>query len=234
MADDLQMEDLESSDVPLGSTESTRSSPSAAHNISDAATDFSGHSVNGSCPSTPMATDNLNMAPDMQNVRVYHPYDIEEPDDEPDPAVQRLDLQRLPSLPDHFEGWQRELIEYMNGLDKDPSKIIVSRPMAAPKRGQKRKPSNMFGAGYHPSHYPCSPFKTEQGEELMSVPGLCSKRRRRRSKLPDDSMKATQSVSLHDFREDEGNCSSSSDPWSTDSSAEAMHESAIDDEMDID
>lgn len=230
MADDLRMEDLESSNVPLRSTESTRSSPSAAHDISDARTDYSGHSLNGSSPPTPMA-DDLNMAPEMPDVRVYHPYDIEEPDDEPDPAVQRLEL---PSLPDHFEGWQRELIEYMNGLDNDPSKRIITRPLTAPKRGQKRKPSSMPETGYHSSHYPCSTFKTGQGEEPLSVPGLRSKRRRRRSKIPDDSMKAAQSVSLYDFREDAGNFSSSSDPWSTDSSAEAMHESAIADDMDID
>lgn len=231
MADDLQMHDLESFNVPLGSTESTRSSPSAAHDIFDAPTDYSGHSLNGSNPSTPMAADDFDMAPDMPTIKVHHPYDIEEPDDESDPAVQRLEL---PSLPDHFEGWQRELIEYMKGLDNNPSKQIIYRPLTAPKRGQKRKSSSMPGAGYHSSHYPCSTFKTGQGEEPLPVPGLRSKRRRRRSKVTDDSMKATQTVSLHDFRDDADNWSSSSDPWSTDSSAEAMQESAMADDMDID
>ncbi|KAJ5639394.1 uncharacterized protein N7484_007256 [Penicillium longicatenatum] len=230
MANDIQMEDLESLNISLGPTESTRSSPSTTPDISDSRTDYSEHSLNGSGPSTPMATDNLNIPPEMPNVKVYHPYDIEEPDDEPNPAVQKLEFQ---CLPDFFEGWQRELIEYMNGLGNDPSKQIISKPLTAPRRGQKRKPSSMSGTGYHSSHSPCSTFKTGPGEEPMSVPGLSSKRRRRRSKIPDDSMKAAHSVSLHDFREDRVNGGSSSDAWSTDSSAE-MYESAIVDDMDLD
>ncbi|KAJ6114671.1 hypothetical protein N7486_000449 [Penicillium sp. IBT 16267x] len=231
MADDVRMEDLRSPNIPLGSTESTRSSPSAAaHDIFDAPTDYSEHSLNGPAPSTPVAADNLNMAPDMLNFKVYHPYDIEEPDDEPD-AIQRLEL---PCLPDYFERWQRELLEYMNGLGNDLSNQIISRPLTAPKRGQKRKTSSMPGAGYHSPHSHCSTFKAGSGEEPVSVPGLCSKRRRRRSKVPDDSMKAGHTVSLYEYRDDGGNGSSSPDPWSTDSSAETMHESAIADDMDID
>ncbi|KAJ5623245.1 hypothetical protein N7490_011850 [Penicillium lividum] len=228
MNDDLQIEDLDSSNVTVASTESTRSSPAAPTNT-DAPTDYSGHSLNGSGPSTPTATDYFNTAPDMSSVKVYYPYDIEEPDHEPDPVVQRLEL---PRLPDSFEGWQRDLLDCMNGMGND-TPDTVSNPLMGPPKGQKRKPGSISGVGYQSSHSH-STLNTGPGEKPLSVPGLGSKRRRRRSKLPEDHMKAGYSASLHEVREDGDNRSSSSDLWSTDSSADTMHESAVADDMDID
>jgi hypothetical protein len=190
--------------------------------------DGSGHSVNESGPSTPLHTTN--------NVTVK-PYAIEEPDDEPDeepdddpaPIAQK----ELPCLPDNFERWQRELVDYMNDL-KSATDVATDSSHAwahqsSPKRGKKRKPT---GPGHlHPlnSH----PFKPRSRSQETRSTGLYPKRRRR-SKHP----KEDGPVSLHDFRETreaQSSTSSSSDLRSTDmSSTETMNDTPLSDEMDID
>ncbi|KAJ5918077.1 hypothetical protein N7454_010452 [Penicillium verhagenii] len=224
------MEDLEASNISFEPNNSAQSSPFVTtDDASDSPTDYSGHSLNESGPSTPMTADCLDTAPEIPNINVYYPYDIEEPDDELDTAAQKL------GLPDSFERWQRDLIEYMNDLGNSPPKRNIPRPLMGPMRGQKRKSGGMSGAGYHSSlHTQHSIPKAGPGEGPISVPGLCPKRRRRRSNPSGGFMKPLHSVNLDETHENGGDGSSSSDQWSTDSSSDTTHESSLADEMDID
>ncbi|KAJ5816476.1 hypothetical protein N7447_008709 [Penicillium robsamsonii] len=109
------------------------------------------HSTDDSGPSTP-TQDTHPFDDSNDNIRVIKPYDIEEPDDELESSVQKVD--RL-CLPDRFERWQRDLTDYLDDMDDQPvgSNRNAIRPMR--KRGQKRKPaySTLATQQYNP------PFK---------------------------------------------------------------------------
>jgi len=166
-------------------------------------------------------------------IEIFRPYDIEEPDDQPESIAQRPEL---PRLPDSFERWQRDLTDYMNGIGHSSDKEFTAKMPPAQRRGRKRKSPNISGSGHvqnSSSHRSCS--RAMSDEQQAPVPGLGFKRRRRRSKLPSDAAKATRTASLYDFRETCSIGSSSSDPHSTDaSSAGTPDECALTDEMDID
>lgn len=205
---------------------------SLSKNATDIATDSSSHSVNDSGPSTPTHENLPDHTSDTAEIKPLRPYAIEEPDDEPEPLVQRR--LGLPCLPDYFERWQRELVDSIDDMEDkattNPS--AIGKPI--PKRGLKRKPIGPVGAGYsHPgSHRSKSKAKLE--DYALPACGFNPKRRRRRSKALEDTTKNSPSVSLHDFRETRANESSSSDLQSSSSSVGAANESALADEMDID
>lgn len=231
MTDDLHIENLDCKEQ-TGSNSSVQ--PGDIHDTSDAPTEGSGYSLNGSGPPTPMTDDPPKMAPEESDIKIYLPYDIEEPDDDIDTTARRLDL---PYLPDTFERWQRDLVDCVDSVDDStPTHAPTNRHFVNPRRGQKRKSAIApAGSGYHsgpPLHRSKSNIKP--GEEAVPAPSLSPKRRRRRSKLTDDSTKVTQVVSLHDFRDTEINESSSSDLWSTDASADTTHDFAVTDEMNLD
>lgn len=198
-------------------------------NIADVKTDGSGCSFNDSGPSTPVHEHTSSRATEEDHGKAVQPYDIEEPDDEPEPAVQRLEL---PRLPDNFERWQRELVDYMDGLGSQSNKASISKLHASQKRGQKRKSTVPMSSGnQHSSQSHRSKSRTRINESALHVPGLSSKRRRRRSELPGETARNARPVSLDDFREARRDGSSSSTGAS---SAETVDESAVADEMDID
>ncbi|KAJ5692494.1 hypothetical protein N7462_001917 [Penicillium macrosclerotiorum] len=198
--------------------------------------DGDGQSLSDSGPPTPMdkskpeAEHVANERSYFTNTKVIRPYAIEEPDDEPVPPVQRLEL---PCLPDCLERWQRDLLDRMNDLNDDAAKSHSSKLRASPKRGQKRKPGNLTSSSsYTWPHRFKSNARLE--DPALSIPGLSPKRQRRRSKIVGDAARADQSPSLNDFREPRSNGSSSSDLPSTASSAAMSNDSALTDEMDID
>lgn len=199
-------------------------------NIADANTDGS---FNDSGPSTPIHEHPPSRATEGDHDKAVQPYDIEEPDDEPEPAVPRLDL---PRLPDNFERWQRELVDYMDGLGSQSNKTSISKLHASQKRGQKRKSTVPTSSGNQQSSQSHrSKSRTRINESALHVPGLSSKRRRRCSKLPGETARNARPVSLDDFREALCDGSSSSENPSTGaSSADTIDESAVADEMDID
>ncbi|KAJ5115892.1 hypothetical protein N7456_000240 [Penicillium angulare] len=170
------------------------------------------------------------MAPEQSSMKTYQPYDIEEPDEDVDATVRRLDLR----LPDSFERWQRDLADHVD--DGTSAHAPLAKQVSSPRRGQKRKSTSApAGAGHcstSPSSYRAKPGSLD--DDALPVPGLNSKRRRRRTKLVDDSAKMAPVVSLHDFRDPEMNESSSSDVWSTDESADTMHDYTATDDMDLD
>lgn len=207
--------------------------PLSTNNIADAKTDGSGCSFNDSGPSTPVHEHPPSPVTAEDNGKAIQPYDIEEPDDEPEPAVQRLDL---PRLPDNFERWQRELVDYMDGLGSQSNKTSISKGHASQKRGQKRKSTAPASSGNQHSSQPHrSKSRTRINESALHVPGLSSKRRRRRSKLPGENTRNARPVSLDDFREARCSGSSSSEnPSTCASSTDTIDESAVADGMDID
>ena len=239
MAEDVRMEEQGSSGVSPKSLYSARTSPCATTDIlHDGSTDSSENSPNGSRPTTPKASPIPNVVPESINGNIYHPYAIEEPPDDDDgdeklsSSVRRLEL---PCLPDSFERWQRDLVDYMDGLGDGTSKSLAARPYEGQARGQKRKSANTAGVGQNCApQFPFSKLKSRTGEPPFPVPGLTTKRLRRRSKLPGDAIKPAPRTSLHDFREAEPNRSSSSEMGSTDSSTDTVDESAVVDEMEID
>ncbi|KAJ5153104.1 uncharacterized protein N7482_009582 [Penicillium canariense] len=189
------------------------------------------HSQNGSAPSTPGPEDLLDQISDTTEVKVLRPYAIEEPDDEPVPAVQR---RGLPCLPDCFERWQRDMVV---GMDDMADKVVTSpgvKLSPTPKRGQKRKPPGSAGAGHSHMGSNRSKSGTRLDDNAAPVPGISPKRRRRRSKPSGNALKISHPVSLNDFRETRANESSSSDLQSSGSSVDTANESALADEMDID
>lgn len=235
MAEDLSMEGTDSS-IPLNGASAIPKSPpfSAKDKPADVRTDGSGHSLNDSGPSTPVHETPSNQSAESNKGNVFQPYAIEEPDDEPEPAGPKREL---PCLPDYFECWQRELVDSMHDLGSRANKAATAtaKPHQNQRRGQKRKPANSTGALHNSqSHRPKS--KTRLEEAPLHVPGLGSKRRRRRSKLPGDAAGNNgRPVSLHHFRETCSAGSSSSDPHSTGtSSTDTVNETAVADEMDID
>ncbi|CAI7577330.1 unnamed protein product [Penicillium glandicola] len=162
------------------------------------------HSMDGSGPSTP--TRDTAPFEYSDDIRVIKPYDIEEPDDELESSVPREDLL---CLPDRFEGWQRDLTDYLDELGHQPvgsnSNAIPSMQM----RGQKRKPTR-------------NTFATQQ----------CSPHFRRRRASAETQPKVH---SFGGFREVNANESSSSEAASIDMNGDdTMHDSAMGDEMDID
>lgn len=169
------------------------------------------------------------------HVKIYRPYDIEEPDDDAAPGIQGLEI---PSLPDYFERWQRDFANDIDGTQSDPSEYATSQLHVDSKRGQKRKPTSSAGLDYgSASPWQCSrPGIRPRDEGVSSRCRPAQKRRRRRSRLGNDPMKAAPVQSLYEFRDTQLNESSSSDYWSTetDGSADSMQDSATTDDMDID
>jgi hypothetical protein len=232
---DLHMDDVENAS-PLHEAPELSTPFTAANTAADAATDGS-HSLNGSGPSTPihLHEDVPSTFADLEDAKstIFRPYDIEEPDDEPEPIAQRPEL---PCLPDSFERWQRDLTEWMDGMNHFSDKKSTVKIPPGQRRGQKRKSPSISGTGHvqsSPSHR--SKSKAMLDDQRAPVPGLSPKRRRRRSKPPEDASKATRTTSLYDFRETGSTGSSSSDLQSSDaSSTDTLNEFALTDEMDID
>lgn len=215
-------------------------SPFSCHPCSSAdkgagvATDSSSHSVNDSGPSTPTHENPPENMSDISEVKVLRPYAIEEPDDDPEPPVQRR--LALPCLPDYFEIWQRELIDRIDDMDHADGKAVTkssAKLSPVPKRGQKRKPIGVASAGDSYTAIPGSKCRAKLDDSALSLCGLSPKRRRRRSKAQEERPKDPHSTSLHDFRDPRVNQSSSSD-WQSSSSADTADDSALVDEMDID
>ncbi|KAJ5111263.1 hypothetical protein N7532_001798 [Penicillium argentinense] len=231
MTEDFVMEDGDTSSAPYVNTGLLRSQFStSADDVANK--DGSGHSLNDSGPSTPTHGDG-DQCQDTMSPLTLHPYAIEEPDDEPKSVDQRPEL---PSLPDHFEQWQRELKDSVCNLESELQKIIRgTKSSSTPRRGQKRKSAHATGAIHCPI-MPSNQAKSKQklNEPTMTVPGLSSKRRRRRSRPAADFDQATRTASLYDFRETQVNDSSSSDQPTTDTSADTTNESVFTEEMEVD
>lgn len=236
--EDLSMEDVENTSPQQKAPETSQYSPfMTANTAAYAPTDVSGHSLNGSGPSTPTHAG-ISSAPrvaDIENItnETFRPYDVEEPDDEPESITTRREL---PCLPDSFERWQRDLTDWMDGMGHTSEMKPTVKMPSCQGRGQKRKSPNTTGSAHllgSPSYRTKS--KSIVDEHRVPVPGLSSKRRRRRSKLSEDAAKSTRTASLYDFRETDSTDSSSSDQHSTDASAtDTANEPILIDEMDID
>ena len=233
---DLSMEDVEITGPLHEAPDSPQSSPVlTAHTATYPPTDVSGQSLNGSGPSTP-THEGISSAPKVADIEdaaneIFQPYDIEEPDDEPESITTRTEL---PCLPDSFERWQRDLTEWMDSIGH-PSDIkpTVKLPPSH-GRGQKRKSPIFSGSGHVKSSPSRTISKSMVDEQRMPVPGLSPKRRRKRNKLSDDAAK-TRTASLYEFRETGSTDSSSSDLHSTDEySTDVPNEPILTDEMDID
>ncbi|KAJ5296792.1 uncharacterized protein N7443_007685 [Penicillium atrosanguineum] len=235
--EDLSMEDVESTS-PLHEVPEVLQSPpfSTTNTATYPPTDVSGHSLNGSGPSTP-THESISSAPKVADIEdaaneIFQPYDVEEPDDEPGPIPTRTEL---PCLPDSFERWQRDLTEWMDGIGSSPNiKPTVKMPPSQ-RRGQKRKSPNVGGSGHVQSSPSRTKAKSVLDEPRMPVPEPSPIRRRKRNKLSDDAAKSTRAASLYDFRETDSTDSSSSDVHSTDDySTDVPNEPTLTDEMDID
>jgi hypothetical protein len=194
-------------------------------------TDESGHSVNDSGPSTP--TNDIdsfegNISHGSDDSRVIRPYAIEEPDDAPEATLPRHDL---PCLPDLFERWQRDLRDYMNGLNVQPDNSNTVKQPTMRKRGQKRKPASTARS----THLYCDPNssrrRTSSVEPQQQIHDHSRKKRRGDS---EGSRSHHHTDSFRKFREPKMTESSSSEAQTPDlSSAETLNDSAAD-EMDID
>ncbi|KAJ5377609.1 uncharacterized protein N7496_005018 [Penicillium cataractarum] len=207
---------------------------SSPANGAGVATDSSSHSVNVSGPTTPTHENLPENMSGMSKIKALQPYAIEEPDDDPEPPVQRR--LELPCLPDYFEVWQRELIDRIDDMDDADDKAVTkssAKLSPIPKRGQKRKPLGAASAAdYHTGSYR-SKSRAKLDDPALPICGMSPKRRRRRSKVPEESPKSPHPISLHDFRDTRVNQSSSSDLLSS-SSTDSVDDSALVDEMDID
>ncbi|KAJ5711704.1 hypothetical protein N7488_005860 [Penicillium malachiteum] len=198
---------------------------------SGAATDSSGYSLNCSCPSTP-TDSNFTMASETPYIKIYQPYDIEEPDDNSDlnVAAQRVELL---SLPDGLERWQRDLMHCMDDSGNEGPEDHHPNPSSLfglQIRGHKRRNPSFLVAEHEPRYQDLRPMpQVKSDNRPVSAPGSSHKQRRKRNKVIDDSNKVTPMVSLYDFRDTQVSPSSSSDLSSADDSADA-----IADEMDID
>lgn len=226
------MEGTASSDQPKPADPHSCSPCSPTNNKADVATDSSSHSVNDSGPSTPTIENLPETMSGTAGVKVLRPYEIEEPDDDPAPPVQRR--LGLPCLPDYFEIWQRELADRIDDLDNQVETSPRTKLSSIPKGGRKRKPIGAAGAGdYSPTGSHRSKSKAKLDDPALPGCDLNPKRRRRRSKLTEEMDKGPHTVSLHDFREAGANESSSSDLQSS-SSVDTTDDTALADEMDID
>lgn len=229
MAEDLPTEEANASEFVPRKPELSNSPTFASPNIStDMQTEGREDSPNESGPSTP-THEHLPSGQTTDSIHgtIFRPYAIEEPDDELAPTARRLEL---PCLPDYFEHWQRELMESIHDLGNERTKARHLKVSQSQGRGLKRKSTNSVITGDAQYSTSCqSKSKTRTDDTPLHVPGLSSKRLRRRSRQPGDI------VSLHDIREARGDESSSSDLDSTGtSSPDTMDESAIAEEMDID
>ena len=229
MPENVSMEGITPSDFPHEQLFEPSSFPTSSTNdVTDSHTDGSGWSLNDSGPSTPTHDHMASQSTRIGGLDVFHPYAIEEPDDEQDSPS---DKPEPPRLPDYFETWQRDLADHMDDLGCESDLSSGANTSNGCTRGQKRKPGSQGGALHHHS----SKSKIKSTETQVSGPGISPKRRRRRSRNPGDAAKKGHPVSFHDFREAQRSGSSSSELRSTDeSSPEAMNESAITDEMEID
>ncbi|KAJ6111820.1 hypothetical protein N7523_007881 [Penicillium sp. IBT 18751x] len=233
---DLSMEDVESTGPSHEAPDGSQSPPTLdAYTATHPPTDVSGHSLNGSGPSTP-THEGISSAPEVADIEdtaneIFRPYDIEEPDDIPVSITTRTEL---PCLPDPFERWQRDLTEWMDGMGRSSD---INPPVKLPPnqgRGQKRKSPIFGGSGHVKSPPSCTKAKSMLDEQKVPVPGLSPKRRRKRHKSSADAAK-TRMASLYDFRETGSSDSSSSDLHSTDGySTDVPNEPILTDEMDID
>jgi hypothetical protein len=232
MSDELLIEGIASSHQLNNPADPLACPPcSSTDNTAGAATDSSSHSGNDSGPSTPTHENLPETMSGTAEVKPLRPYAIEEPDDDPEPPVHWT--RALPCLPDYFELWQRELIDRIDDMDDKAVTSPGAKLSPILKRGQKRKPIGAPNAG--DSHLRSHRFKSKAKPDDPALPvnGLSPKRRRRRSKILEDSAKHPHTVSLHDFRETRVNESSGSDLLSS-SSIDTATESALADEMDID
>jgi hypothetical protein len=194
-------------------------------------TDESGRSVNDSGPSTPTHDIDLfegNENHDSDDSQVIRPYAIEEPDDEPDVTLPRHDLR---CLPDYFERWQRDLREYMNGLNLQPDNSNMTKQLTMGKRGQKRKPVSTASS----THSHCGSHSFRRRSTLAEPQRqVHDENRKRRRGYSGESWDHHDTSSFHAFREPKTNESSSSEAQTPDlSGTETMDDSAAD-EMDID
>lgn len=205
---------------------------SPANNTTDSTTDSSNHSVNDLRPSTPtheyLPEDTL----DTTSIEPLRPYAIEEPDDEPEPPMQRR--LGLPCLPDCFERWQRELVDSIDDMEYKAATSPSASGKPIPRRGLKRKPIGAVGAGHPQPGSLKAKSKAKLDNDALPTCGFNAKRRRKRSKALDDTTSNSVSVSLQEFRDTRANESSSSELQSSSSSLDAANESALADEMDID
>lgn len=231
MTEDLRLGQGDPSNIPDMNPDLYQFS-TPAYDVADDPADGSGHSLNDSGPSTPIYDDEGDEDIDTTSPLILRPYAIEEPSDESISADPRPEL---PSLPDYFERWQRELKDSVNDLGSEPNSSTYSaRLSSTQRRGQKRKVAQPAGANHHP---PTSSIPSRNEHRLnepgIAVPGLSPKRRRRRSRIAGDAGKFTRTASLDEFRETQASDSSSSDQPMTDNSVDTT-ETTLTDEMDID
>lgn len=201
-------------------------------NTRDITTDSSSHSVNDLGPSTPTHEILPEDMLDTTSFEPLRPYAIEEPDDEPEPPMQRR--LGLPCLPDCFERWQRELVDSIDDMEDKAATSPRASGKPIPKRGLKRKPIGAVGANHSQPGSLKAKSKAKLDDDALPTCGFNAKRRRRRSKGLDDTTSNSAFVSLHEFRDTRANESSSSELQSSSSSLDAANKSVLADEMDID
>jgi hypothetical protein len=182
-------------------------------------------SMNGSGPSTP--TQDTNPFEESDKIRIIKPYDIEEPDDDLETSVPRVDLL---CLPDPFEQWQRELTDYLNGLDYEHVGFDSNAMPLAPKRGKKRKPAhNALATQQYDPHL-------AQGHASAGTQPEVNGHSPKRRKFSELQWHAQDIDSFGTFREANANESSGSETASTDlcGGNDGTNNSPMADEMDID
>ncbi|KAJ9492716.1 hypothetical protein VN97_g497 [Penicillium thymicola] len=195
-------------------------SPAAA----DHQPEESEHSMDGSGPSTP--THDIDPLEDSGDIRVIKPYDIEEPDDELEASVPRVDLL---CLPDQLERWGRDLTDYLDDLCYQPGGFDNNTIPLVRKRGQKRKPAGNTVATQHGDpHFAQRHTSPETQYEAHDH----RPKRRRFSELPKWHSEDIDSFGA--FREGIVNESSGSETASIDLGNDTMDDSPMADEMDID
>lgn len=157
---------------------------------------------------------------------VFYPYAIEEPQDEPCSSSHR----ELPRLPDHFEKWQRDLVDDMGDLEYDSNpRSSSNRPMSC-TQGQKRKSSSPESSVEHHTSYTPAKSKTNLTNKPRYGPSLCPKRRRQHGQI-----RGIHTASIPKFHEAEQYGNSSLDPHAIDEgSPDSMNDSTVTDEMEID
>ncbi|KAJ5154483.1 uncharacterized protein N7500_009922 [Penicillium coprophilum] len=183
-------------------------------------------STDDSGPLTPTQdTDPFDDSDD--DVQVIKPYDIEEPDDELESSLQRVD--RL-CLPDRFERWQRDLTDYLDDLDDQPVGFNSNTTRSMRKRGQKRKPTHNTTALQQGN----PPLK-QRYASAETQPQVHDHQPKRRRVSEPPQLYPSSTDSFGGFREANTNDSSSSETQSMDLSGnETMNDSPMADEMDLD
>ncbi|KGO74580.1 hypothetical protein PITC_002250 [Penicillium italicum] len=196
---------------------------------SDAAADHqpeeSEQSMDDSGPSTPI--HDTNLFEESEDLQVIKPYDIEEPDDELETSIPRVDLL---CLPDRFERWQRDLTDHLNDMDSQPSGSSSNTFHLVRRRGQKRKPVyNTLATHQGYSHFAQRHASADNQPEAHEP----RSKRRRLSEL--QKWIAQDIDSFVAFREGNVNESSGSETASIDLTGnDIMNDSPMADEMDID